>query len=56
MKKIKKKARYISPRITGSGALLLSLLCNSIVFNVQVKELDNMNAVENSDEIFYFES
>lgn len=56
MKKTNKKVLYSSPRITGTSALLLDLLCNSIVFNVQVKELDNMNAVENSDEIFYFES
>lgn len=56
MVKSKKKTRYVSPQMTGTSALLLDLLCNSVVFNVQVKELENMNAVENSDEIFYFES
>ena len=56
MKKMKKKARYVSPRITGASALLLDLLCNSqVIFNVQVNELEHINATD-SDEVFYFES
>ena len=54
--KIKKKVRYVSPRITGTSALLLDLLCASVRFNIRVSPLENMNAVEDSDEVFYFES
>ena len=56
MKKSKKKARYVSPRITGIGAMLLSLLCQSVRFNIQVNPLENVNADTSTDEIFYFES
>ena len=56
MKKSKKKARYVSPRLTGASAMLLTLLCQSVRFNIQVNPLDNVNADSNSGEIFYFES
>ena len=56
MKKSIKKARYVSPRVLGTSALLLDLHCHSVRFNVQVKELENVNAVDDSGEIFYFES
>jgi len=58
MKKMKKKARYVSPRVMGASALLLDLLCQSLRFNVQVKELENMNPIEDEtpSEVFYFES
>ncbi len=58
MKKMKQKARYVTPRVTGASAMLLDLLCNSVRFNIQVKELENMNPIEGetSDEVFYFES
>lgn len=56
MKVVSKKRRYTSPRITEASAMLLELLCNSVRFNVQVKELQNMNADEDCDEVFYFES
>lgn len=55
MKKMKKKARYICPRIIGASALLQDLICESVRFNIQVKELENINA-DTSDEVFYFES
>ena len=42
--KTKKKARYVSPRVTGTSALLLSLICMSLRVNVQVDELQNMNS------------
>ena len=56
--KIKKKARYESPQILGTNALLLDLICSSVRFNIQVKELENMNPIgdETSSEVFYFES
>ena len=48
---MKQKARYVTPRVTGASAMLLE-------FNIQVKELKNMNPIEGetSDEVFYFES
>ena len=54
--KKKKKARYVSPRVLGTSALLLDLICGSVRFNIQVKELENINADTSSDEVFYFES
>lgn len=54
--KMKKKARYVSPRVLGTSALLLDLICSSVRFNIQVKELENINADASSDEVFYFES
>jgi hypothetical protein len=54
--KMKKKARYVSPRITGASALLLDLLCQSVRFNIQVNPLENVNADTSADEVFYFES
>ena len=56
MKKMKKKARYVCPRIIGASALLLDLLCDSqLRFNVQVKELENVNAAADPDAGEYFE-
>ena len=54
MNKMKKKARYICPRIIGASALLQDLICNSVRFNIQVNELENMN--ETSSEYFEFDS
>ena len=57
MKKAKKKTRYVSPRVTGASALLLDLLCQSVRFNVQVDEIQNVNSAESSSssEPLYFE-
>ena len=56
---MKKKVRYVSPRLTGTSALLLELICSSVLFNVQVQELDNINTHVNAqgvtDEPMYFE-
>ncbi len=61
MKKTKSKAQYVSPRVTGASALLLDLLCSSVILNIQVKPLENMNDPSNPSgdyggESFYFES
>ena len=61
MKKSKKKTRYVSPRILGTSALPLDLLCASVRFNIQVDPLQNMNDPANAigdynGETFYFES
>ena len=53
---MKKKARYICPRIIGASALLQDLICQSLRFNVQVEELENVNAVSDSGEYFEFNS
>ena len=62
MKKMKKKARYVSPRILGTSALLMDLICASLLkFRIDVDPLENMNNPEDPDgsyngETFYFES
>ena len=64
MVKSKKKTRYVSPQITGTSALLLSLICSSVRFNIQVNPLENMNDPSDplkgvndaASEVFYFES
>ena len=61
MKKMKQKARYVTPRVTGASALLQDLICDSVRFNIQVDPLQNMNDPTNATgdyngESFYFES
>ena len=57
MKKKKEKVQYVSPGITGTSALLSCLLCTSVIMNMQVKELDDVNTVTGEEaENFYFES
>lgn len=50
------KERYMSPRVTFTDVEQEGLLCNSIRLNLHMQELENMNAVEDSDEEFYFKS
>lgn len=56
---MKKKVRYVSPRVMGTSTLLLDLICASVRFNIQVDELDNINTHVNAqgvtDEPLYFE-
>ena len=55
----KTKKDYLAPRSVVAEVDLEGLICNSVRFNVQVKELDNMNPAspeETSSEVFYFES
>ena len=55
MKK-KNKVRYISPRVLGTGTMLSDLLCASVLVNVEVQELDNINRkTGNAEEPLYFE-
>ena len=62
--KMKKKARYVSPRVLGTSALLMDLICASVRLNIQVNPLDNMNDPSDplkgvgdaASEVFYFES
>ena len=55
--KTKKKVRYVSPRVTGASAMLLDLICASVLVNVQVNPLENINALDGttSEEPLYFE-
>ena len=54
---MKKKVRYVSPRVMGTSTLLLDLICASVRFNVQVNPLTNINALDGTDdeEPLYFE-
>ena len=51
------KRKYISPRVTGASAMLLDLLCASVLTNVRVKPLDNINKKDGTadEEPMYFE-
>ena len=51
-----KSRKYQTPSVKVTQMALESNFCATVRFNVQVNELDNMNAVEDSEEIFYFES
>lgn len=57
MIQMKKKVRYVSPRVMGTSTLLLDLICASVRFNVQVNPLTNINALDGTDdeEPLYFE-
>ena len=59
----KKNTRYQSPLSKVTEVSFESNFCNTVRFNVQVKELENMNdpndplgISENAEEVFYFES
>ena len=54
---IKSKARYISPCLTGTGAMLSDLLCASVRMNVRVQALENINEKDGTaeEEPMYFE-
>ena len=56
----KKTRKYQAPVAFATHMVLESNFCQTIRFNVQVEELNNMNdsATEgfDSDEVFYFES
>ena len=51
-----KKRLYLSPRATFTEVDQDGLICASPIFNVQVKELENVNALEETEEDFYFKS
>ncbi len=54
---MKKKARYVSPRIMGASALLMDLICASLLkFRIDVDPLENINAADEQQEVLYFES
>ena len=61
MIRLKKRTRkYLAPSAKVTQMELESNFCNTLRFNVQVKELDNMNDPDNPDydpnEAFYFDS
>ena len=56
----KTKKDYLAPRSVVAEVDLEGLICQSLRFNVQTKDLENMNDSESehfdASEIFYFES
>ena len=54
--RIKKARKYQAPFAKVTHMALESNLCATVRFNVQVDELDHVNADEDTDEVFYFES
>ena len=58
---LKTRKTYQSPRTKVAEVDLEGLICNSVRFNVQVNELQNMNDPDDAiapanGEVFYFES
>ena len=55
---LKTRKTYQSPRTKVAEVDLEGLICQSVRFNIQVKELENMNPAEGetASEVFYFES
>ncbi len=52
----KKTRKYHAPSALVTQMELESNFCQTVRFNVQVKELEHMNDVEDSEEVFYFDS
>ena len=61
---LKSKKIYLSPVTTVAEVDLEGIICDSVILNVRVNSLDNMNNPNNplegigdaADEVFYFES
>ena len=52
----KHSRKYHAPSAKVTQMALESNFCQTVRFNVQVKELEHMNDVEDSEEVFYFDS
>ena len=52
----KQSRKYHAPNAKVTQMALESNFCQTVRFNVQVKELEHMNDVEDSEEVFYFDS
>ena len=59
----KRSRRYLSPSCKVTPMMLESNFCQTVLFNVQVNELQNMNDPNDplgvgdaAEEVFYFES
>ena len=52
----KKTRKYHAPSALVTQMELERNFCQTVRFNVQVKELEHMNDVEDSEEVFYFDS
>ena len=61
---LKSKKIYLSPVTTVAEVDLEGIICDSVILNVRVNSLENMNNPNNplegigdaADEVFYFES
>ena len=52
----RKTRKYHAPSAKVTQMALESNFCQTLRFNVQVKDLDNVNADPETEEVFYFES
>lgn len=51
-----KTRKYLAPSVKVTQMALESNFCQTVRFNVQVNELEHMNDVQDSEEVFYFDS
>ena len=56
LRRSKNTRKYQAPSAKVTHMALESNFCATVRFNVRVNELENVNADEDSEEIFYFES
>ena len=51
-----KTREYQAPSALVTQMALESNFCQTVRFNIQVKDLEDMNDVEGTEEVFYFDS
>ena len=51
-----KTRKYQAPSAVVTQMALESNFCQTVRFNVQVKDLEHVNDVEDTEEVFYFDS
>ena len=51
-----KTRKYQAPTALVTQMALESNFCQTVRFNIQVKDLENMNDIEGTEEVFYFDS
>ena len=51
-----KTRKYQAPSALVTQMALESNFCQTVRFNIQVKDLEDMNDVEGTEEVFYFDS
>ena len=51
-----KTRKYQAPSALVTQMAFESNFCQTVRFNIQVKDLENMNDVEGTEEVFYFDS
>ena len=51
-----KTREYLAPSSSVTQMALESNFCQNVRFNIKVNDLENMNDVEGTQEVFYFDS